>query len=161
MASPTLIIDIYQLLFLNFLQWQITLLYQPWCLGLQIYIVPSTLINCSSLITMMANANVPPQGGQLPGSIMIKCNWDYSLYHERYFTIPPAFEVQMGKTYNPNDTLPSHLHKSHSRTTPRSNDTWSMMQHALTRSVGVICLSRYLQHLTLTGYKIIKPYSLL
>src|SRR5659263_285781 len=26
----------------------------------------------------------------------------------------------------------------------------------LTRSVGVICLSRYLQHLTLTGYKTLK-----
>jgi hypothetical protein len=38
-------------------------------------------------------------------------------------------------------------------TNPQSHDTVSMMQHVLTRSVGVICLSRYLQHLTLTGYK--------
>src|SRR5659263_705482 len=49
--------------------------------------------------------------------------------------------------------------KKNSRvTTPQSHDTVSMMQQLLTRSVGVICLSRYLQHLTLTGYKtLIQP----
>jgi hypothetical protein len=31
----------------------------------------------------------------------------------------------------------------------------------ITRSVGVICLSRYLQHLTLTGYKILKQLNYL
>ena len=30
------------------------------------------------------------------------------------------------------------------------------LNQLLTRSVGVICLSRYLQHLTLTGYKTLK-----
>ena len=36
---------------------------------------------------------------------------------------------------------------------------WMMRKNCyenLTRSVGVICLSRYLQHLTLTGYKALK-----
>src|SRR5659263_750132 len=41
-------------------------------------------------------------------------------------------------------------------TTPQSHDTVSIALHLITRSVGVICLSRYLQHLTLTGYKTLK-----
>src|SRR5659263_66611 len=48
--------------------------------------------------------------------------------------------------------------KNRKVTLPRSHDTVSMVLHALTRSVGVICSSRYLQHLTLTGYQMLKLY---
>ena len=51
--------------------------------------------------------------------------------------------------------------KNRKVTTPQTHDTASMMQHALTRSVGVICLSRYLQHLTLTGSQMLKHYNYL
>jgi hypothetical protein len=35
-------------------------------------------------------------------------------------------------------------------TTPQSHDTVAIVLQALTRSIGVICLSQYLQHLIWT-----------
>ncbi len=37
--------------------------------------------------------------------------------------------------------------------------SWIKKGLLITRSVGVICLSRYLQHLTLTGYQTLKHYN--
>ena len=66
---------------------------------------------------------------------------------------PLAFELQMANICDTDETVSIHLQKKTKVTNPQSHDTVSMMQHVLTRSVGVICLSRYLQHLTVTGYK--------
>jgi hypothetical protein len=63
------------------------------------------------LDNLMARANMPPQGKHLPGSTMIKCNWDYSLYHEIYFTIPPAFELQMVNICDTVETISIHLQR--------------------------------------------------
>jgi hypothetical protein len=106
----------------------------------------------------MATANVPLQGKRLPGSTMIKCKWVKTYCNKCYIFNPLAFEMQMVRICSPNETLSIHLHKESSGDNSATHDTVSMMQHVLTRSVGVICLSRYLQHLTLTGYKKLKHY---
>jgi hypothetical protein len=47
-------------------------------------------------------------------------------------------------------TLPTHLQKKSQVTLPSSHDTVAIGQKLLTRSIGVICLSQYLQHLLWT-----------
>ena len=79
-------------------------------------------------------------------------------------------QMQMGFNIVTNDTLSTHLHlsckwwifviqKKHYQTicrekskvtTPQSHDKVAMGQQLLTRSIGVICLSQYLQHLIWT-----------
>jgi hypothetical protein len=61
-------------------------------------------------ITVIANANVPPQGKQPPWSNMIKCKWVKRLLYERHFINPLAFDMQMVRMRSPNETLPIHLH---------------------------------------------------
>jgi hypothetical protein len=66
-----------------------------------IYIVLKTVINCSLQITVMASANVPPQG--LPGSTVIKYKWGNRAYFEKTLSSHLVFEMQMVRIDNPND----------------------------------------------------------
>jgi len=59
-------------------------------------------------ITVIANANVPPQG--LPGVIVIKCKWENRLQYKKPFINPLAFDLQMVRTSNPNENRSIHLH---------------------------------------------------
>ena len=86
--------------------------------------------------------------------------------------------MQMGISIVTNDTFSTHSHlrckwwefviqmthcqaiciKNPRVTTPQSHDTLAIVLQALTRSVVVINLSRYLQPLILTGYQKLKHY---
>jgi hypothetical protein len=71
---------------------------------------------------------------------------------KRSIIIPLAFELQMVKICNPTETLPIHLQKELSGDNSASHDTVAILLHVLTRSIGVICLSQYLQHLIWTDW---------
>jgi len=64
----------------------------------------------SSQIILMAHANVPPQGKQLPGAIVIKCKWGNRLQYKKHIINPLAFDLQMVRTCNPKETVSIHLH---------------------------------------------------
>ena len=104
-----------------------------------------------SFITVTASANVPPQG---KGFLLFK--------HD---------QMQMRLTIVTTDTFSAHLHlvckwwqcviqfirimpfarRTQRGTIPLSHDTWPTAKHILTRSVKVIYLSQYLQHLLWTS----------
>jgi hypothetical protein len=110
----------------------------------------STGTNCSSQITLIASANVPPQGPTTP-----RFNRDQMQIGEREYSKKDiinqlAFECKWGECVVQMKQYQSICKKNSRVTTPPSHDTVAIVLRALTRSVGVICLSQYLQHLIWT-----------
>jgi len=69
------------------------------------------LTDSNNLYTVIASANVPPQGDSSCFSNMIKYKWVKSLDSKKTVIGPLVFDVQMVRAINPNDTLSIHLHE--------------------------------------------------
>ena len=68
------------------------------------------MITWSFLITVMANANVPPQGLKLLVFYHDQKQMGKKIVNEKNFIYPLTFEMQMVTRCSPKETLPSHLH---------------------------------------------------
>ena len=68
------------------------------------------MIIWSFFITVMTNANMPPQGGQLPVFYHDQKQMGKKIVIEKNFIYPLAFEMQMVSVCSPKKTLPTHLH---------------------------------------------------
>ena len=118
-----------------------------------------SLTDYNNLCTVIASANVPPQGKRflLFKHDQMKMGTKFVLTIDR---LQPTFIWRAnGWTFYSAWHFPnSFARKTNRGTIPSSHDTWPIAKHVLTRSVVVINLSRYLQTLTLTGYQKLKHY---
>ena len=114
----------------------------------------------NNLCTVIANAKVPPQGKRflLFKHDQMKMGTKFVLTIDR---LQPTFIWRAnGWTFYSAWHFPnSFARKTNRGTIPSSHDTWPIAKHVLTRSVVVINLSRYLQHLIWTSDILLKSFN--
>ena len=99
---------------------------------------------------MTANANVPPKRQSTPGFNRDQMQIGKNIVTNDTLSNPLAFECKWREFVIQMTHYQAICEENPKVTTPLSNDTVAMGQQLLTRSVVVIYLSWYLQHLIWT-----------